>query len=41
MTYNHSFQNLTLLQPRGMHGLGDRRKVQEGGEICIPVADSC
>ena len=22
-------------------GLGDERKVQEGGDICIPIAESC
>ena len=21
--------------------MGDRRKIQEGGDICIPMADSC
>ena len=25
----------------GWNGVGDRREVQEGGDICIPVADSC
>ena len=30
-----------LYQPRGGDGEGDRRKVQKGGDICIPMADSC
>ena len=25
----------------GWFGQGDGRKVQEGGDICIPMADSC
>ena len=25
----------------GWDGEGDRREVQEGGDICIPMADSC
>ena len=25
----------------GWGGEGDRREVQKGGDICIPVADSC
>ena len=25
----------------GWDGEGDRREVQEGGNICIPMADSC
>ena len=30
-------------QPRrvGWGGEGDGREVQEGGDICIPMADSC
>ena len=31
-------QPSALLQPTGV---GDRREVQEGGDICIPVTDSC
>ena len=31
-------QSSALYQPRGV---GDRREVQKGGDICIPVADSC
>ena len=30
-----------LYQPRGMGWGGDGREVQEGGRICIPMADSC
>ena len=25
----------------GLDGLGDGREVQKGGDICIPMADSC
>ena len=25
----------------GWDGAGDRREVQEGGDTCIPMADSC
>ena len=25
----------------GWEGVGGRKKVQEGGDICIPMADSC
>ena len=25
----------------GWNGAGDRREVQMGGDICIPMADSC
>ena len=30
----------TLYQPRGVDGEGDG-EVQKGGDICIPMADSC
>ena len=30
-----------LYQPRGWDGEGDGSEVQKGGDICIPVADSC
>ena len=30
-----------LYQPRGWDGDGDGRVVQKGGDICIPMADSC
>ena len=33
-------QTGTLYQPRGWDGEGDGREVREGGDICIPVADS-
>ena len=25
----------------GWDGVGDRREVQKGGDICIPMTDSC
>ena len=28
-------------QPRGVSGEGDGREVQKGGNLCIPMADSC
>ena len=34
-------QPRALYQPRGVDGVGDGRWVQEGGDICIPVADLC
>ena len=33
-------QTLALYQPRGVDGEGDG-EVQKGGDICIPMADSC
>ena len=30
-----------LYQPRGWDGEGDGREFQKGGDICIPMADSC
>ena len=30
-----------LYQPRGWDGEEDGREVQKGGDICIPMADSC
>ena len=29
------------INPEGWDGVGDRREVQKGGDICIPIADSC
>ena len=33
-------QGLCINQ-EGWNGAGDRREVQMGGDICIPMADSC
>ena len=30
-----------LYQPRGVDGEGDGREVQKGGDICIPMTNSC
>ena len=30
-----------LYQPRGVGWEGDGKEVQEGEDICIPMADSC
>ena len=29
------------INPEGWDGEGDRREFQEGGDTCIPMADSC
>ena len=34
-------QTGALYQPRGVGWGGDGREVQKGGDICIPMADSC
>ena len=34
-------QTGALGQPRGRDGVGGGKKAQEGGDICIPMADSC
>ena len=34
-------QTGALYQPRGVKGEGNGSEVQEGGDICIPMADSC
>ena len=34
-------QTGALYKPRGWDGAGDGREVQKGGDICIPMADSC
>ena len=34
-------QTGALDQPREVGWEGDRRKVQKGGDICIPMAHSC
>ena len=34
-------QTGALCQPRGVGGEGDGREFQKGGDICIPMVDSC
>ena len=34
-------QRAALYQSRGVDGEGNGREVQKGGDICIPMADSC
>ena len=34
-------QTGALNQPRGWEGEGDGREFQKGGDICIPMTDSC
>ena len=34
-------QTGALYQPRGWDREGDGREVQKGGNICIPMTDSC
>jgi len=35
------FKQGLCINPEGWDGEGDRREVQEGGDLCIPMADSC
>ena len=46
MHANSLLSCLTLCNPmavarQGWDGVGDGRRVQKGGDICIPTADSC
>ena len=34
-------QTGALHQPKGVEGEWDGREVQKGGNICIPMADTC
>ena len=34
-------QTGALYQPRRWDGEGAEREVQKGGDVCIPMADSC
>ena len=34
-------QTGALYQPRGWDGAGDGRELQKGGDVYIPMADSC
>ena len=34
-------QTEALYQPRVWGGEGDGRELQKGGDICIPMSDSC
>ena len=34
-------QTGVLYQPEGWDGEAEEREVQEGGDICTPMADSC
>ena len=34
-------QTGALYQPRGMGWEGDGREVHMGGDVCMPMADSC
>ena len=33
-------KQMVLWQPRGLDGVGGRRDVQEGGNVCMSMADS-
>ena len=35
------FLLLVAITCEGWDGVGDERAVQEGGDLCVPVADSC
>ena len=39
--YLRKFKQGLCINLEGLDGEGDGRKVQEGGDICIPMADSC
>ena len=41
MLYTQGDHPSALWQPRGVDGVGDAGVAQEGGDMCIPVADSC
>ena len=34
-------QTEALCQPKGWDGEGDGKEFQKGGDICLPMADSC
>ena len=38
---NKPYLFILFQNPEGRDGLGDEREVQEEGEKCIPVANSC
>ena len=38
---HYSFKKSHCYNLEGWDGEGDGREVQEGGNICIPMADSC
>ena len=38
--YLRKFKQGLCINLEGLDGEGDGRKVQEGGDICIPMADS-
>ena len=35
------FKKQTIFKKQLWDGVGDGMEVQEGGDICIPMADSC
>ena len=39
--YLRKFKQGLCINLEGLDGEGEGRKVQEGGDICIPMADSC
>ena len=42
LLYDAASSNLVLCDSlEGQDGVGDGREVQEGEDICIPMADSC
>ena len=42
MLYDVGSSNLVLCDNlEGWDGVGGGRNIQEGGDICLPVADSC
>ena len=39
--WHREHKSHAVLQPRGVEWVGCGREVQEGEDICIPMADSC
>ena len=39
--YLRKFKQGLCINLEGWDGEGDRREIQKGGDICIPMADSC
>ena len=41
LLYGSGNSNRALCQPEGWDEKGDGRELQKGGDVCIPMADSC
>ena len=38
---SRNLNRVSVINLEGWDGVGDGREVQKGGDICIPMADSC